>query len=235
MKSVNFRDLTGQVFGRLTVIKVGPKHPKYNKWQWVCKCTCGKEVLITSGYCLTSGNSRSCGCATDEARKTVHVTHGHSKDLLYRRWKNIKSRCFNPNNPDYPGYGERGITLYPQWVSDFEAFRIYITELYPNIEELLRNRKTIDRLDTNKNYEPGNIRIVTNTVNAGNKRASYKIVLFGKTQCLQSWMEELQIPNPAYTKRIFSKDPLKALGLSPREYTCVSLSNRYYVIEPRTR
>lgn len=232
-KAHNFKDLTGKVFGRLTVLRIGPKHPKYNRWQWYCKCTCGNEVLISGGYCLTGGNSRSCGCATDEARKINKVTHGHSKDRLYKRWKNIKNRCFNPNTPDYKDYGARGISLYSPWIENFELFRNYLTELYPDIENLLSRGYTLDRIDNNKNYDPGNIRIVTNTVNAGNKRRSYKITLLGKTQSLKTWVKELNLGNYSHIKTKFLKDPLKAFNLSPLEYRCTELPCRQYVIELR--
>lgn len=227
----NFKDLTGQTFGRLTVIEVGPLHQKSRRRQWYCKCSCGNTVLISSGHCLTGGNSRSCGCATREATINRNIKHGHSKDLLYTRWKNIKSRCFKSNNKEFHNYGGRGITLYEGWRQDYEAFRLYFLALYPNLENLLAEGQTIDRIDNDGNYEPGNLRVVTNAKNAENKRVTNKITLNGKTQSLRSWWKELKLPlSYSSTCEAFKKNPLKALSLNEALYTCESLPNKTYDI-----
>ena len=91
-------DLTGQVYGRLTVIKrvddyISPSGSR--KVQWLCKCKCGKEVIVT-GNNLRKGNSKSCGCYNRELLTKTNLTHNASNTRLYHIWICMKDRCYNP-------------------------------------------------------------------------------------------------------------------------------------------
>lgn len=231
----NSPDLSGRTFGRLTVTRRGPKHPKTGKWQWYCICSCGnpKEILVYCGQALTNQNTRSCGCLSLELRIARCTRHGHSKDLLYSRWKNIKNRCFNPKDKHFKDYGARGITLYPLWADNFEDFRLYLTALYPNLEELLTNKFTLDRINNDKSYEPGNLRIVPNSVNTGNRRMCYRITLDGRTQSLTAWIKEFKLGNLGYVRKKFHKSPLLGLGLDPNLYTYKRLTDHEYIIKQK--
>jgi len=98
--------------------------------------------------------------------------HGLSNTLIRRVWVNIKQRCFNKNNKKYPIYGARGISVYKLWVDDFMAFYDYVIAL-PNYDEKRLGRKgglTIDRINNDGNYEPGNLRWTTQHIQTINQR-----------------------------------------------------------------
>ncbi len=83
-----------------------------------------------------------------------HTTHGMTGTRIYKNWANIKSRCFNSNDNDYPRYGGRGITIYPAWINDFQAFYDYVSTL----ENYHKPSYTLDRINNDGNYEPGNLK-----------------------------------------------------------------------------
>lgn len=145
------KDLLGKRFGKLTVIK-----REYNKpgthARWLCKCDCGKEVVIQS-HCLTSGKQKSCGCFVVE----MHTTHGESKSRLYNIWNCMKQRCGNKNNHNFKEYGARGITVCEEWKNSFEVFYKWAMEngYKPDAK---RGECTLDRIDNNGNYCPDNCR-----------------------------------------------------------------------------
>lgn len=93
------------------------------------------------------------------------ASHRLSKHPLYRRWAGIKNRCLNTNNPLYKYYGARGITICDEWKNDFKAFYDYVMSL-PNYNLKL----TIERIDNDGNYEPGNIKWADMFEQCANKR-----------------------------------------------------------------
>jgi len=116
----NIKDLTGQVFGRLTVLKsVG--FTKWRNLRWLCQCSCGNQKVIQSGN-LRSGHSKSCGCWNIE-QQTIH---GHAvcnvASPTYSSWQNMLTRCTNPQNPSYLRYGGLGVTVCERWLHSFENF-----------------------------------------------------------------------------------------------------------------
>lgn len=156
-------ELTGRRFGKLVVLKREQNEPKKHA-RWLCRCDCGKEVIIQS-HCLIQGTQRSCGCLLVE----MHLTHGKTNSRLYNVWNCMKQRCGNPNNHNYKEYGERGISICDEWKCSFEAFEKWSLEngYNPNAK---RGECTIDRIDVNGNYEPSNCRWVSMKVQSKNKR-----------------------------------------------------------------
>jgi hypothetical protein len=150
-------DITGQRFGRLTAIRpagIRPqaKRPTSGEMWWHCKCDCGRSTISKSGDLRRK--TRSCGCTR---------THGHSqKHPLYPIWKTMRQRCLNPANADYRWYGARGITVCERW-NDF-------TNFLADVGERPSPELTLDRIDVNGNYEPGNIRWATWEQQRQNKR-----------------------------------------------------------------
>lgn len=112
-------DLTGQTFGRWTVLSVAD-HPKRKKY-FLCRCQCGAERAVRIDG-LTSGKNQSCGCLRNERVRQTMTKHGDCQRAEYRVWQSAKERCHNPKNPHYKNYGGRGIVMSPEWRSDYVAF-----------------------------------------------------------------------------------------------------------------
>ena len=186
--NIQIKDITGQKFGRLTVLKfIGTNKNRNSLWE--CKCDCGKSVIVQKTN-LISGNTKSCGCLNME-RKTKH---NKSKSRLFRVWEGIKQRCLNPNSSEYKNYGGRGIGICDEWL-DFETFYEWATN-NGFIEDVSKGQNTIDRIDVNRNYEPGNCRFVDMKVQSNNTRRNRYITFNNKTQTISQWARELGIkPN----------------------------------------
>lgn len=149
-------NLAGRTFDRLTVIKRAdrPRH-------WVCRCACGNEKTVHASN-LLDGKSRSCGCLQKERASETSSTHGMTKHAIYHSWSSMLNRCTNPKNEDFKHYGGRGIEVCDRW-RYFEQFR---NDMLPSWAPGL----TLEREDTNGNYEPGNCRWATQAEQLRNTR-----------------------------------------------------------------
>jgi hypothetical protein len=165
----NFKDRTGERYGRWTVVSRGSNY-KDGSARWNTVCTCGNEGLI-KGTMLESGDSTSCGCYAAEQRLKAHTKHGMgsraSRHYLYITWDGVKQRCLNPNNPGYLDYGGRDIKIHPRWLK-FTAFRDYVLRYLGERPEDM----TLDRIDNDGDYRPGNVRWADHETQARNKRTS---------------------------------------------------------------
>ncbi len=159
------KDLTGQKFGRLTVIS---RHMTESRGVfWNCICDCGKEKIVNSGH-LKNGHTKSCGCIQDEIFKEIVTKHGLSGSYVYKLWCSVKERCFNKNVKQYKDYGGRGITLYFDWIESPVGFIEYVSKL----ENFGKDGYSLDRINNNGNYEPGNLRWATQATQCRNRRVS---------------------------------------------------------------
>lgn len=159
----------GQKFNRWTILEKAPsiKHGKTLRRAWYCKCECGTVRAVSSGD-LTSGRSASCGCFQREGVKQRSTKHGMYKHPAYQAWNNAVQRCFNSENPGYPEYGGRGITMSDEWRNDFGSF-------WKDMGPSWTRRSTLDRKEVNGNYERGNCRWATPKEQANNRRTNIMV------------------------------------------------------------
>jgi len=187
-----FIDLTGNKYGRLTVLRRLPN--KGNKTMWECRCDCGNVTAVPAGA-LNSGNTKSCGCLHLETVKTMHVTHNLRYTRLWRVWSHMKDRCNNPNNKDYNLYGGRGITYCTEWESLQQFAEWAMSSGYA--DDL-----TIDRIDPNGNYCPENCRWATRLEQSRNLRTVRWLSYNGETHTIGEWAEILGVKQGSLASRI---------------------------------
>ena len=156
-------NLDGQRFFALTVIRrIGTR---WGQSLWLCRCDCGNYCERTNSQ-LHSTEHPSCGCKTRNVQKETHTTHGHSRERLYRIWKGMKARCNCPSQKCYKYYGGKGIKVCEQWSTDFDSFRKWA------INNEYSDELTIDRIDSDMDYEPSNCWWVSMTVQNRNKKGA---------------------------------------------------------------
>lgn len=164
-------------YGRLSVIANA-------KGGWLCRCDCGTEKVIrTQG--LKSGAAQSCGCSLQLIRNRP-TKHGMSKTSSYRLWVSMMDRCSRPSVPNFSYYGGRGIKVCERWQT-FENFHADMGERPEGM--------TLDRIDTNGNYEPSNCRWASHQQQGANRRNNRMLTLNGVTKPLPLWCSELGL-NP---------------------------------------
>lgn len=104
-------------------------------------------------------------------RNKFQATHGESRTTLYKKWNSMLNRCTNPKDPRYKHYGAKGIGVDPSWRGEggYVSFRNHLLEIHPDLYDLLSRKYELDRVNTNKSYEPGNVRLVTKKDNIRNR------------------------------------------------------------------
>jgi len=155
-------DLTGKRFGRLTVIRQGPR--KNGLLYWECKCDCG-NIRYHRNCELKSGQIISCGCYRKEYMRKKSTKHGLYNEKLRGVWAQMRQRCNNPNHKDYSNYGGRGISVCPEW-DEYTAFRNWA------ISAGYKEGLTIDRINVDGNYTPENCRWIPLSEQMKNRRTS---------------------------------------------------------------
>lgn len=156
-------NLTGKVFSRLTVLSEAGRD-KHEKVMWLCECSCGNKPIL-SGNTIKSGNTKSCGCLHKEIMSNILTTHGLRKHPLYAVWLSMKARCYNESYHQYADYGGRGITICDRWINSFRDF-------YNDVAYHYNDNLQLDRVDNDGNYEPSNVRWVTQQQNGMNRRGA---------------------------------------------------------------
>lgn len=157
--------LTGMTFGRITVVGRA-ESSAVGKTRWNCVCKCGNKPIV-NGYALTSGTTKSCGCFQRDVLREIRTKHGGAsgrrRSKEYRAWIQMRRRCFDERAASFGRYGAVGISVVPEWVDDFEAF---LNHIGPSPSE----KHSVDRIDNNRGYEPGNVRWATAKQQCRNKR-----------------------------------------------------------------
>lgn len=188
-----FIDLTEQVFGRLTVVE-RTENSKTGKTRWRCKCDCGN---ITTPYAtdLRRQNTKSCGCLNKEATTKRNFIHGMSHSSEHNIWWAMVQRCYNPKDQAFSRYGGRGITICNEWRTDFMAF-------FNHIGPRPSKNYSIERVNNNKGYKPGNVKWGTRIEQSNNKRDNHPITFNGQTKNLTQWARSAGINKKTLFNRI---------------------------------
>ena len=195
---MKFNDLTGNRYGKLTVIKRVYKEGDNNTY-WLCKCDCGNKTVVNAPH-LKDGHTTSCGCVHKEALKKSITTHGLSKHPLYKIYKAMKERTNKEYSKSYKNYGGRGIKVCDEWLNDFGKFYDWA------MSNGYKDGLTIDRIDVNGNYEPSNCRWATMKEQGNNKRNNRNITYHGQTYTMKQWAEKLGIKYSTLSMRINKYD-----------------------------
>jgi hypothetical protein len=169
--------LYGKTFDYLKAIEISHRVQRFQNGKksggrtfWSCLCVCGNKVSVDQDK-LTSGRQRSCGCKKRSILSEKNMRHGQSRQKFiskdespeYRCWCKIKDRCFNPSVPGWRYYGGRGITVWHGWINSFESF-------FKHIGKRPGPSYSIDRINNDGNYAPGNVRWATKSEQALNRR-----------------------------------------------------------------
>lgn len=181
--------IAGQKFGRLTLIEATPLRAPNREILWKAVCDCGRNTVARPSV-LRYGQISSCGCfraelnsakakrAADARAQRPAASRDHP--LAYKTWESMHSRCSNPKSDDFARYGGRGISVCEEW-KDFYAFLRDMGDRPAGM--------SIDRIDVDGNYEPGNCRWVDRKQQARNRRTNRLITHRGETHSLAEWAE----------------------------------------------
>lgn len=187
------KDVSGLKFGRLTAIeRTGDK--TIHGYLWRCSCDCGGDAVVVLSRLIT-GHTRSCGCLVKEqAKMAKRVTHGHTRmsnrasASEYHIWSTMKQRCLNPASASYSRYGGRGITVCPEWAGDNGY-----ANFFADMGKRPSDKHSLDRIDTNGNYEPSNCRWATSEEQNNNRSGVRSIEWNGQTMTSAAWSRRVGI------------------------------------------
>lgn len=191
-----FKELAGQKFGRLRVLSLKGflAYKDSRQAVWICICDCKNRKLVRSSK-LLSGGTKSCGCLRREAVAAKNTTHGGSYSKTFICWQAMLRRCSNPNIPEWPRYGGRGITVCERW-KKFENFREDMGER-PSLNH------SLDRFpDNDGNYDKSNCRWATYSQQNRNRRSNHNLTIGDRTMTITEWSEHSGVSKNTITGRL---------------------------------
>lgn len=194
----NFKNLTGQKFGRLTAIRIVGKD-KRGSCVWKCHCDCGNIKYLIATLLITK-HTRSCGCLQKDHPN--NLKHGLSGSKFHKTWAGIKSRCTDKKRKDYILYGGRGITVCDFWLK----FKNFMNDMYESykrhVKKFGEKNTQIDRIDNSRGYYKENCRWVTPKENSNNRRSNVFLTYKGQTKTFSNWAKCFNLKMPTLRNRI---------------------------------
>jgi len=189
----------GNRFGRLVVTAFIGKLAERGRSICEFKCDCGNVIYRRYSAIATKSGGRSCGCIRIERARVATIKaltkHGMTATPEHSSWASMKGRCYNKNDHAWSRYGGRGISIYPAWRSDFSAF-------YKHIGPRPTPEHSVDRIDNDGNYEPGNVRWATPRQQACNRRNSIYIEVNGELAVVSRMARKYGVPVQLVYKRL---------------------------------
>lgn len=170
----------GHRSGKLVCLAELPRRDGMRLWN--LRCDCGEIVTLLQKSFCSGGRRTSCGCD-----RTSGNPHGLSKRPEYRHWINMISRCENPNTPGFEHYGGRGIRVCDQWRASFEVF-------FADVGPKPSPGHSVDRIEVNGNYEPGNCRWALPKTQCRNTRSNRIVIVDGRKLTLAEAVEKSPVP-----------------------------------------
>jgi hypothetical protein len=191
----------GRRIGRLTLVRQGYK--TYGQKRRVrlivfeCVCSCGTKTFVRKDH-LKSGATRSCGCLERESRGQSQKTHGEAyrRTAEYRCWGHMINRCLNPRNKAYRLYGGRGIKVCKEWRS-YSRF-LAVMGRRPSA------RHTLERIDNNDGYRPGNVKWATMAEQNLNKRTNHYLTIQGVRKTVVEWAKSAGLKPKTLYNRLYA-------------------------------
>lgn len=213
----NIKYKSGDIYGNLLI--TGKSFRGNNGVRYVeAICDCG-HIGFHRLKGVVYSKIKSCGCKTEENRMLSLTVHGFNKvgnrHPIYKAWDNMKDRCYNNNYNSYHNYGGRGIIVCAEWVNDFITFCKWA------IVNEWKKGLSLDRINTDGNYEPQNCRWATDIQQGRNRRNNYNIEAFGEKKCLSAWAEDIRclVNAPVVQRRltVLKWDSERAIS-TPKKY-----------------
>jgi hypothetical protein len=205
-------DLTGQRFGRLLVVRRAPSRPTHTgRVTWLCDCDCGRTATVR-GTNMRAGITRSCGCLRVDVAREQELTHGeagvrrpgnsrHKRSREYSSWCAMRARCYIPSASHFEHYGGRGITVCDRWRNSYEAFLADMGRCPPG--------HSLDRVDVNGRYEPGNVRWADVTQQNNNARSNHRLEFRGETKTAAQWERARGLKRGTVSRRLLLGWPVE--------------------------
>lgn len=183
-------DITGHRYGRLVVVERSAS--PLSGTRWLCRCDCGNTTVVRTKDIRSGKGTKSCGCLARETARGLLQKHGWTGTDTYRVWAGMISRC-RENDRAKELYWDRGITVCDRW----KSFENFLADMGEKPEG-----RSIDRIDNDKGYQPGNCRWATMRQQNLNKRNIRYLTFDGKTLCLKDWAREVGVPYGALLARL---------------------------------
>lgn len=181
-------NLTGQKFGRLSVLSYAGQRGR-RRTMWKCQCDCGNVVEVEATH-LRAGHTKSCGCITKENARKMNYKNGLSNSRLNTSYRNMINRCYRKTGDMFRLYGGRGIKVCDNWLPANNGFVNFCEWAISNgYSDCL----TLDRIDNNKGYSPGNCRWADKYQQANNRRNNYYLKIGGEIDTVGNWARKLDV------------------------------------------